>query len=174
MTEPTKNPAPNKTNSAKAPADPYESWEEESTGFPPYFEPGEGRHFMGMPIEVDDTDPDFRRYLLVAGEDVQCFRGPKDDQTEVIVKKGEHFTVGDYYNLPLYKYANIMLRVACKEKIETKSNRTVWTFSVKMSPEDKKMLAAAETSSGPKKLPPSRYASGKDAPEGDAVPAPFR
>ena len=42
-----------------------DDWEEESTGFPPYWSPGEGKAFRAQILLIDTRQADFTRFVCV-------------------------------------------------------------------------------------------------------------
>lgn len=143
--------AKNKTDELRSdglPAD-FANWETEKLGdFPPYFQPEEGLMFYATAVGVDYEDPEFHRIIFQAEADVECYRGPKDDQEPVTVKKGELFTCSAYDILSKQVGFLIMLQsgivLKCVEKKQSKANpkQSYWTFELKVSPNDKKRLQA--------------------------------
>ena len=128
----------------------FENWEEEQVGFAPYWGPAEMKWFYGQVVDKDERDPEFVRYLIRAGVDTQCQRGPVEDAEEVLVKAGEYFTISVYYSLQgafdFYLETGIkpwMKVTAIKTTETSKSGRTVWHWKLVVSPEDKKRLNAA-------------------------------
>lgn len=127
----------------------FDSYEREQTGFAPYWEPKPGAMFAGRVIGRDATDPDFVRYLIQAGVDTPCKRGSKIKETteEVVVPKGDSFTISVYYALKDkfddYLVSGRMPFIICKAVKEvptSKSGQTVWTWDLRLSPEDKKAM----------------------------------
>lgn len=127
----------------------FDTYEKEQTGFCPYWNPEEGAMFAGRVVGRDATDPDFVRYLIQAGVDVPCKRGSKRKETDedVVVTKGDNFTVSVYYALKDkfddYLVSGRMPFVICKalKEIPTaKSGQTVWTWDLRLSAEDKKAM----------------------------------
>ncbi len=127
----------------------FENWESEKLGdFPPYFEPDEGKMFYAKIVGVDYADPEFHRIICQAEADVECLRGPKGEQEEVTVKKGELFTISEYAIIAnqvgflIMLQSAIVLKVVSKEQSRTNPKNSYWTFELKVSPNDKKRLQA--------------------------------
>lgn len=70
--------------------------EEQALGFPAYWKGSVGRKFVAQVIHLDDSDPEFQRWVFLAQHDTVCARGPVDEAEEVIVKKGEYFSTSAY------------------------------------------------------------------------------
>lgn len=121
-----------------------EGWEVEQTGFPPYWNPGEGKAFKGVVIGLDNKDESFQRFALRATSPLMCQRGPADESEEVLVKPGEYFSVSAYAALPLEKYIGVEVYVAVKGKRKLQDAKTLWEFTVMISPESRKILADRE------------------------------
>lgn len=119
-----------------------EGWSDKiQTSFPPYWRGDEGSTFTAKVVQRDDSNPDFERYVLQALRPVQCFRGPKNGATEVMVAKGDLFTCGIWTNLNLDGL--IGLEVFVKAKPNIKANTPagfVRDFEVILSPESRKIL----------------------------------
>lgn len=122
-------------------------WTEEQVSFAPYWEPAPGAKIIARLIQkdVDPEERTFARYLLQAGEDIECARGPADEQEKVTVKKGEHFTVSVYYSLQglfdFYLETGLRpwMQLIALEKVDTsKAGQKVWRWKLLVSPEDKK------------------------------------
>lgn len=129
---------------------PEEGWQEEATGFDPYWTPELGKTFRAMVIDIDDKDSDFIRYRMqnAGDEAIVCQRGPASDAEEIEVQPGEHFTCSAYASLPLNQFYGIEVRVVVYENRKLPGNeqsfnkpRDLWLFKVLVSPEDKKALA---------------------------------
>lgn len=118
----------------------FAGFEEEQLSFPPYWEASEGGWFYGMPVDVDTRDPQFGRYLIQAEMDIKCKTGKKDEQEEILVRKGEFFTLSMYGLLPLDRYIGTKVLVKCIGKKDVGQPQKAWNFSLKVSPEDKKKL----------------------------------
>jgi hypothetical protein len=126
------------------------NWEKEETGFAPYWKPEAKKVFFARPIGRDDRDPDFVRYQMKLEQDeLACQSGPKDDATDVIVKKGDTFTVSVYVQLDdkfnEYMECGLFPIVRCEALREAKTSKpgqTCWIFDLRVSPDDKKKLAS--------------------------------
>lgn len=124
----------------------------QQTGLPPYWAADEEVHKAGVAqgfyarvIGRDDGDPTFPRYVVQAGMDTPCMKGGGDDAEPVIVKKGEFFTTSVYAGLPLERFIGVpvIVKVKDKRKINTKGGpRTIWDFTVEVTPQVDKILAA--------------------------------
>lgn len=129
----TKNQVPN-----------FDEFESEQIGFPPYWNPEEGKFLYAMPVARDERDPKFHRYVWKAMIDTECQNGPADDAEKVIVKAGEFFTTSAYYtfdDLPLAVYMNIPIHLTALEKTDTNSGQKVWRWALKLSKENKALAA---------------------------------
>jgi len=122
----------------------FANFEEEQLAFPPYWEAGEGKWFYGMVVALDDRDPQFQRYVLQAEMPVTCAQGKKKgrdgDYHEVQVGKDEFFTLSCYGGLPLDRYIGYRVLVKCTGTRDVGQPQPMYTFSLKVSPEDKKLL----------------------------------
>jgi hypothetical protein len=118
-----------------------EGFEQQQTGFPPYWGPEHGKTFRGVVIERDDRDPEFMRFLLKATAPVACAQGPAEDQTEVQVKAGEFFTCSAYAALPLDRYVGCEVFVQAKQKRDIKGGKEVWDFALFCSAETARLVA---------------------------------
>lgn len=121
-------------------------WEKEQIGFPPYWNPAEGKKFLGRVILKDEREPNFVRYVIEATlAPIKCQQGPADDAEEVIVKPGEYFTCSAYGALPLENFFGhqVLVTTEKKRKIpngEDGQPRTLWVFNVKVDEPTKKAL----------------------------------
>jgi len=133
-------------------------WETEQIGFPPYWNPtmkedekgktiaNTGNAFLGMPIQRDDRDPNFQRYVVEALRPIMCKKGPAEDAEEILVKTGEFFTCSVYAALPLEDYFGyeVFVKPVRKRKLaataEIPQKRDLWDFELQVSPETKKLL----------------------------------
>ena len=129
------------------------NWTEEQVGFAPYWEPKKGAKIMAQIIQKDAPEESFVRYLMRAGQDMECSRGAKGEDEEgnkqdaekVLVKKGEYFTVSVYFSLQgLFEFYLVSglkpwMEITAVEKVKTsKPGRTAWQWKVRVSPEDKR------------------------------------
>jgi hypothetical protein len=119
-----------------------EGWEEEQTGFPPYWNPGEGKSFRGIVIARDVRDPDFVRYhIRSTQEDLECAIGPAVDAEPVKVTKGEIFTVSEYSSLPLSDLLGLeIMAVALKQVPTKKAGQSRWVWKLFLPKESRKAL----------------------------------
>lgn len=131
----------------------FGAWDEEPTGFPPYWTPVEGRKILARPIAKDENDPDFPRYVLVAGAPVPCEQGSADEKKPVTVKKGELFTCSVYGGLPLDRYMGVEVGIVCRGKKAIPGGKSLWVFQLFVSPDQKKVLEAKRAEA--KILPPA-------------------
>ena len=130
----------------------FSTWEEEQVGFAPYWNPEPGKFFVGTPVARDERDPSFLRYLIKAAVDTQCKRGPVDEAEEVLVKKGEFFSVSVYYALAepfdailenfTSKGTDILAKVTAIKTAKTKEKNDVWQWKMHLPPEHKKLMTA--------------------------------
>lgn len=141
MAKDTKNTAPVMAqNQTAAP----EGWEQEQTGFPPYWTPEEGATFRGTVIEFDpDTENDggFPRFTLVSSGPLLCHQGPVDDQIEIMIKQGDRFNVSQYASLPLEEYLGFEVWAKAVSKRPISGGKSVWVFDLRVAPETKRLVA---------------------------------
>lgn len=147
----------------------FANWEELQTGFAPYWNPEPNSWIFAQIAEKDERQEDFTRYLLRAGVDTKCKRGPADNAEDVIVKKGEYFTISVYFALQglfdlfLETGLSPWLRIESVAKVKTKTpGQTTWTWKIMCSPEDRKKIEAKKEqlrmmsdAGDPKELPAS-------------------
>jgi len=142
-----------KSGGAPVGAAEWDAWEEVQVGFAPYWSPEENAFFVGYVVARDDRQPDFVRYLVQAYQDTKCQRGPVDGAEDVLVKKGEYFTVSVYHALaePFdFMLANFTakgdpapLRMQALKKVKTSTvGQTCWTWKMTMPPDYKKKYLA--------------------------------
>lgn len=153
MANAPKNAAAPAVNMGKGPAGEdlpdFDKWDDIQIGFAPYWNAEAGAWCFAEVIAKDERNPEFVRYLMLAHTDTKCSRGPKDPEThkaeeDVVVKKGECFSVSLFYSLSreldyqLYlrtKGHNVPVRVEAKKQTKTSTaGRTVWQWSVKNDP----------------------------------------
>jgi hypothetical protein len=122
----------------------FSNFEEEQISFPPYWEAAEGKWFYAMVVMVDERDPEFPRYVCQAELDTPCKKGSKSkkEDEDIIAHKGEYFTLSTYSGLPLDRYVGTRVLVKCIGKRDVGRPQPMWEFSLKVSPEDKKLLVA--------------------------------
>ncbi len=133
----------------------FDKWTDEQIGFAPYWQPGIGKWFFGMPVAIDMRDPKFIRYQFIAGADTPCKRGPSDEENErsesVVVKKGETFSLSVYYSLrdifdQYLQYGAetgkpVLVRVDALKTVPTKNQPKCWQFRARLDPVQSKALA---------------------------------
>jgi hypothetical protein len=88
-----------------------EDWVEDSqSGLPPYWkaamngQSAVGQFFRGIPMMIDNKDPNFIRYVMQATIPLTCYRGPVDSAEAVSVQPGELFTISSYAGLDMVRY----------------------------------------------------------------------
>lgn len=134
----------------------FDKFEDEQVGLPPYWGPDDENlgppddkgfskpltpmQFYGKVVAYDDGDPEFKRYVIQAGHDLLCWRGPKKSVEEVPVKKYEFFSISEYAGLPLGRYLGLPIFVYVKGKRPIAGGRTVWEWGVKCDPRVKAKL----------------------------------
>lgn len=124
-----------------------EGWAEDAVGFPPYWNPGLGKHFTGVVMNRDDRDPEFIRYTIQATQPLECATGPADDAEIVMVNVGENFSCSAYAALPLDSYFGFEIKVLCFKTRKLPGNdasdntpRDLWQFKVLLPPDTKRLL----------------------------------
>lgn len=119
-----------------------DSYSDEQVGLPPYWNPEVGRKFKARVVGLDEKDPDFPRYQLVASHAIRCHKGPAKDAETVEVGRGQYFTCSVYAALPLDRFMGEEVIVICVRLREgvTKEGFDVWEFRVLTDKETKKRL----------------------------------
>lgn len=131
----------------------FSKWEKEQVGFAPYWQPEPGQSIYGAPVQRDERDPDFVRYLVRAYMPIKCCRGPEDAREEVTVQPGELFTVSVYsslaepFNFLLENFVaagkEIPMYLKAEKQVKTKkAGQTCWTWDMRFAPEVKKLVHA--------------------------------
>ena len=69
-----------------------------------------------------------------------CERGDKHNKEEVLVQKGEFFTLSAYAGLPLDRYIGFAVFVQVKGQRDVGQPQPMWEFTLKISPEDRKVF----------------------------------
>jgi hypothetical protein len=133
----------------------FDKWDKIQTGFAPYWWPEVGKWCFGRVVAKDIRNPDHIRYLMIAGAEHDCRRGPKNEDEKagavgeaVVVKKGDTFSFSAPYSLAdemdfhLWLLANeqteINIRVLAEKKTKTNhpsGSRFVWHLDVRNDPE---------------------------------------
>lgn len=118
--------------------------EEESIGFPPYWNPEPGDVIYFKPAKLDVREANFHRWVCIALKPMTCQTGPAEDAEDVAVNRGEFFTMSVYAALPLEKYVDLSVKVVVKGKREkaTKQNRHPWEFQLFLTKSSKRALTA--------------------------------
>lgn len=125
--------------------------EEESLGFPPYWNPSESASFIAVPIHFDNADPEFERWVFQATHDmvdsngaVMTHRGPKDAEgfaEEAPVKAGEFFSTSNYAQFEkLGQYLGLPIMIYVKGKRKLANGHTMWEVGCRVTAEVKKQL----------------------------------
>jgi hypothetical protein len=136
------------------------NWTEEQVGFAPYWKPKKGEKIICRLVQKDEPEESFVRYLMQAGQDINCFRGGNqaDDDVEenedgekqnnaepVLVRKGEFFTVSVFYSLrglfDFYLESGLKpwMEIQATDKVKTsKPGRRAWQWKLRVDPKDKK------------------------------------
>jgi hypothetical protein len=127
----------------------FSKWEEEQVGFAPYWNPEPLKWFLGRVVARDERDPDFVRYLMKAEIDTPCKRGPVTDAEDVMIRKGEFFSISVYHSLEGLFNAYLemgftpAMKVTAVKEVPTKKSGQTW--KVQVSPDDKKLLTKKRT-----------------------------
>lgn len=121
-----------------------EGWEDEQTGFPPYWAPrGVGDSFKGIVLYLDERDPKFKRWTLRATVDLECQSGPSEDAEPRTVRAGEFFTISEYAALPMAPYMGIEVWVQVRAWREgVGQGEGMWDWKLKISPESRRIVQA--------------------------------
>lgn len=118
----------------------FDTWESQNLGFPPFWKPVQDEIIHAQPLSVDISNPEMIRYVLIAKTKLRAFRGPNDEQEQVIVKPDEQFTLSTYATLPLMNYMGHEILIRAKDKRKISNGRTLWSFEVKVPPEVARLL----------------------------------
>jgi hypothetical protein len=118
----------------------FADYEDENLSLPPYWVTDIGKTFAARVIDLDDRDPKFPRYVLEAMAPVDCQSGPRDEAEDVHVQIGEFFTCSTYAGLPLERYIGCRVIVKCDGTRKVNQPQPMYTFKMKMHPDDKKMV----------------------------------
>jgi hypothetical protein len=110
---------------------------EEQTSFPPYWQPEEGKMFVGRVLALDERDPAFSRFIIQAMTPCDCARGPAKDAEEVKVSPGDQFSISVYSALPLHLYLGEVVEVTAKGLRSLRNGNDLWEFRLRCSPETK-------------------------------------
>lgn len=143
----TQNTAPVQTANANAAADDmpdFSTWTDRQIGFAPYWTPVEGESMFGKIVAVDMRDPEFVRYQFICLQpELLCHRGPVEGGEEVMVKKGDTFSMSVYSQLADEMLFHLESGISPPTKITAKTKsktatvgRTVWNFRCQVSNED--------------------------------------
>lgn len=152
----------------------FTTWVDEATGFSPYWNPAENKYFVGRLVSKDVQDPDFVRYLVQAGEDLECAQGPAATAEKVTVRKGEFFTISVYFSLQdifdIYLESGIRpwMKVTAGKKLPTKKpGRFVFKWRIQVSPADKARTDEAKVQMMREAKATARLPESVDSEEGD-------
>lgn len=119
----------------------FSSFVKEQISFPPYWNPEEGKKIYFVPMQLDDKDKEFQRYVCKALMPIQCAQGPAEDQEMVMVQPGEYFTLSTYTALPLEMYFGFPVLVTTKTKRKIQGGKKeLWQFELAVDPTVKKQL----------------------------------
>jgi|SRR5215472_14779384 len=113
--------------------------EEQASSFPPYWQPGLGKGFVGRVVDLDARDPEFLRYVIEAAKPTICGIGPVSNGEVVTVGIGERFTLSVYKSLPLHHYMMLEdpIIVVCVGRLPIKGRaQDMWRFRIKTSGRD--------------------------------------
>ncbi len=133
----------------------FSTWDKEQTGFAPYWEPAEGLSAFASAVALDMNDPEQPRFLLRnEGKELRCFQGSKlkKQQLEVMVKKGENFTISVYHSISslletyLASGLHVRFKLTAVEKVPTSTTgREVWKWDLVVDPAVRAQLAMFKT-----------------------------
>jgi hypothetical protein len=126
----------------------FDEWTDEQIGFAPYWKPAPGKSFYGAPVAIDMRDPAFIRYQFMALDNIECQRGPADEEDpnaeKVVVKKGETFSVSVYHaTRDLFdQYLQfseetlkpVPVQVIAVKTVKTANQPKCWQFRARTSP----------------------------------------
>jgi hypothetical protein len=124
--------------------------EDEQLGFPPYWKAAVGKAFIGRVIALDDSDPEFERWIFEAQHVTKCQRGPAKEAKEVIVQQHEHFSTSAYGQFGdsasgrgLHKYVGEVVKLECTGEVDTGQPSPMFVFKLSVNKETKARLLAA-------------------------------
>lgn len=149
------NTAKNQNKNVDPNGDPdFSTFTDEQIGFAPYWNPETGKEFYGALVARDERDPEFVRYLVMnlSNRPLACSRGPADNAEEVLVQKGETFSISVYHQLreafdfyldvQSHKLMVVPMRLIAQDKVKTASRNEVWRFKLQVPMDVKKKLDA--------------------------------
>jgi hypothetical protein len=105
-----------------------------------------GRAFLAKPVDFDGKDPDFHRYIMQAGHQIKCFRGPGSRKEVVMVEKYDFFSISEYAGLPIAAMMGLPIIVVAKNKLlvpgndKVKGEHHIWQWRVITSEEVSRRL----------------------------------
>jgi hypothetical protein len=150
-----------KIQQSQPPEDNRFDHEEELSTFLPYWEADVGKSIDVRIVGVDQRDPAFVRYVFesIQNAPISCCKGSKEEQTPVLVQKGEQFTSSRYAGLSgLHEYIGLECRLRVKGTRKTGQASPMFVFSIGTTPEtraelQRRRLASAATGMNKKQLP---------------------
>lgn len=140
----------------------FSTWTDIQIGFAPYWNPKEGEGILATVINRDERNPNFVRYLMVAHRDTMCQRGPAKDAESVLVKKGETFTISDYFslteefNLQLASGLDPVIYLEPLSKADTESGHQVWRWRMRVNEETGQKLKALRAQNAVRQIDASK------------------
>ena len=128
-----------------------------ASGFPPYL-----KAFVGLVLDmqvlmIDERKENFIRHVCqyLGSTPLVCATGKVTDAEEVVVQKGELFTLSDYKGLPFEQLIGLPIKAACLETIalgpaaDGKPRNPMYKFTFKFHDQarDKKIYEDRKTAS---------------------------
>jgi hypothetical protein len=148
MAKPTTAPV-NTSNAAADDMPDFASWTDRQVTFVPYWHPNQGDKFYGKIVGIDMRNPEFvRLQFQCLQNELKCQRGPVAEGNEVIVRKGENFSMSVYSALAdeltfqLQSGISPPTFIEAQKKVKTSSGKDCWQFRCRVSPEDNAKLVA--------------------------------
>ena len=149
MANPTVNKAPVATKSAASDMPDFAQWTDRQVSFAPYWHPEPGDKFYGKIVAIDMRNPEFVRLQFQCLQpELACQRGPAAEGNEVLVKKGENFSMSVYSALAdeltfqLQSGVSPATLIEAQKKVKTSTGKDCWQFRCRVSPEDNAKLVA--------------------------------
>lgn len=148
-----KNTAPvnasNASNTANDDMPDFANWTDRQVSFAPYWHPAPGDKFFGKIIAIDMRNPEFiRLQFQCLQNELTCQRGPAAEGNEVVVHKGETFSMSVYSALAdeltfqLQSGISPPTYIEAQKKVKTATGKDCWQFRCRVSPEDNAKLNA--------------------------------